>query len=66
LGFFYAIKLNEHLKKKQMQQLQHKYFTMWNEQSSLPIRYSYVPAGSGFTAIGNMSNNDKIRPWFKR
>ncbi len=49
-----------------MQQLQHKQFTMWNEQSSLPIRYSYVPAGSGFTAIKNMSNDDKKRPWFER
>ncbi len=48
-----------------MQQLQHKQFTMWNEQSSLPIRYCYVPAGSGFTAIDKM-NSDKIRPWFER
>ncbi len=49
-----------------MQQLRHKQFTVWNEQSSLPKRYSYVPVGSGFTAIKNMSNNDKIRPWFER
>ena len=49
-----------------MQQLQHKQFTMWNELSSLPIRYCYVPATKGFTAIGKMNNSDKIRPWFER
>ncbi len=49
-----------------MQQLQHKQFTMWNELSSLPIRYCYVPATTGFTAIGKMNNSDKIRPWFER
>ena len=49
-----------------MQQLQHKQFTMWNELSSLPIRYCYVLATTGFTAIGKMSNSDKIRPWFER
>ena len=48
-----------------MQQLQHKQFTMWNELPSLSIRYCYVPAGKGFAGIGG-SNNDKIRPWFKR
>ena len=56
-----------------MQQLQHIRFTsvpvgtlVWNEQSSLPIRYCYVPAGSGFTAIDSMNKNDKRRPWFER
>lgn len=56
-----------------MQQLQHKHFTtlptgrqVRNEQSSLPIRWCYVPLGAGFTVIGDRSNNDKIRPWFKR
>lgn len=55
-----------------MQQLQHKQFTtlpagrqVWNEQSSLPIRYCYVPLGSGFTAIGKM-NSDRKRPWIER
>ena len=47
-------------------QLQHKQFTMRNEQSSLPIRYCYVPATTGFAAISNMSNDDKKRPWFER
>jgi hypothetical protein len=49
-----------------MQQLQHKQFTVWNEQSSLPIRYCYVPATTGFAPDsyrdGNMSNDDKRRP----
>ena len=49
-----------------MQRLQHKQFTMRNEQTSLPIRYWYVPLCAGFTAIGNVSFNDKQRPWFKR
>jgi hypothetical protein len=49
-----------------MQQLQHKHFTKRNEQSSLPIRYWYVQLSAGFTAIGKVSDNDKIRPWFKR
>ena len=49
-----------------MQQLQHKQFTMRNEQLSSPIRYWYVQLSKGFTAIGNVSDNDKIRPWFKR
>ena len=48
-----------------MQQLQHKRYAGWNEQASLFIRYSYVPAGSGFTAIDKM-NRDKIRPWIER
>ncbi len=48
-----------------MQQLQHKLLSMWNELRSLPIRYSYVPAATGFTAIGK-NNSDKIRPWFER
>ncbi len=48
-----------------MQQLQHKQFTMRNEQSALPIRYCYVPLSAGFTAIGKVSDNNKIRPWFK-
>lgn len=54
-----------------MQQLQHKRFTMQHTLSSLAIRYWYVPVGSGFTAPDsyrdeNMSNDDKIRPWFER
>ncbi|MBP6025364.1 hypothetical protein [Ferruginibacter sp.] len=56
-----------------MQQLQHKQFTtlptgrqVRNEQSALRIRYCYVPLSAGFTAIGKVSDNDKIRPWFKR
>ena len=49
-----------------MQQLQHKQFKMWNELSSLPIRYCYVPATTGFATIGNISNDDKKRPWFER
>jgi hypothetical protein len=49
-----------------MQKLQHKQFIMQNESTSLPIRYSYAPTGKGFTAIGKVSDNDKIRPWFKR
>ncbi|MEP7238196.1 MAG: hypothetical protein ABI685_10040 [Ferruginibacter sp.] len=56
-----------------MQQLKHKQFTtvltgtqVWHEQSSLPIRYCYVPATTGFAAIGSMSNNDKKRPWIER
>ena len=66
MSFFYEINLIRHLTKKQMQQLQHKQFTIQHTQSSLAIRYWYVPAGSRFTAIKNMSNDDKIRPWFER
>ncbi len=39
---------------------------MWNDQSSLPMRHYYVPATTGFAAIGNMSNDDEKRPWFER
>ncbi|HMU08765.1 MAG TPA: hypothetical protein PKC54_02055 [Ferruginibacter sp.] len=49
-----------------MQKLQHKRFTMRSEQPSLPISYSYAPAGKGFIVMGNLSNNDKERPWFER
>ncbi len=54
-----------------MQQLEQKQFTIQHTLSSLAIRYWYVPAGSGFTAPdsyrdGNMSNDDKKRPWFER
>ncbi|MEO6252089.1 MAG: hypothetical protein ABIO79_02190 [Ferruginibacter sp.] len=49
-----------------MQQLQHKQFSTWNEQTSLTIRYCYVPLGTGFAAIKNMSNDDQIRPWIER
>ena len=49
-----------------MQQLQHKQFTMQHTLSSLAIRYWYVPVGSGFTAIGSMSNDDEKRPWIER
>ena len=42
----------------------------WNEQSSLPIEYCYVPAGIEFAApdsnLGGKNNSDKIRPWFER
>jgi hypothetical protein len=54
------------LKNKHMQQLQHKRFTMRNEQLSLPIRYSYAPAGKDFIATGNMGDNNKERPWLER
>ena len=49
-----------------MQRLQHKHFTMRNEQSLLPIRWCYVHLSAGFRVIGNSSDNDKKRPWFKR
>lgn len=44
----------------------HTLMQLWNEQVSLPIRYCYVPVGSGLTAIENKSNDDKKRPWFER
>ena len=49
-----------------MQQLQHKQFVIEHMLSSLATGYWYVPVGSGFTAIENMSNDDKKRPWFER
>ncbi len=49
-----------------MQELQHKHFTVRNEQASLPIRYWYVLLCAGFATIGKMNNSDKIRPWFER
>jgi hypothetical protein len=55
------------MQKRQQQRFSmlHTLMQLWNEQVSLSIRYSYVPAGSGFTAI-DKSNSDKIRPWFER
>jgi hypothetical protein len=52
-------------KRQQRFSILHTLMQFWNEQVSLSIRYSYVPAGSGFTAIGK-NNSDKIRPWFER
>ncbi len=53
-----------------MQQLKHKRFIKGNELNALPIGHCYVPATSGFGPDsyrdGNMSNDDKTRPWFKR
>ncbi len=49
-----------------MQQVQHKRFTMRNEQPSLPIGYCYAPELAGFSVTGKLGNNDRIRPWFKR
>lgn len=56
-----------------MQKLQHIHFTslptsrqMWNEQSLSLIHNCYVQFCAVFAAIGNKSNDDKIRPWFKR
>jgi hypothetical protein len=56
-----------------MQQLQHKQFAtlpacrqVRNEQSSSLISYWYVPLSKEFTAIGKVSDNGKIRPWFKQ
>jgi len=56
------------MQKRQQQQFSilHTLMQLWNEPVSLSIRYCYVPAGSGFTAIGKKSNDDKIRPWFER
>ena len=61
------------MQKRQQQQFSmlHTLMQLWNEQVSLSKRYWYVPAGSGFTAPdsyrdGNMSNDDKKRPWFER
>lgn len=53
-------------KRQQRFSILHTLMQSWNEQVSLSIRYSYVPAGGGFTAIKNVSNDDKIRPWFER
>lgn len=49
-----------------MQQLKHTAFTMRNEQSSLPIRWCYEPLSAGFRVMGNSSDHNKKRPWFKR
>jgi hypothetical protein len=56
------------MQKRQQQRfgILHTLKQLWNEQVSLPIGYCYVPVGTGFTAIKNMSNDDKIRPWFER
>jgi hypothetical protein len=55
------------MQKRQALQLNtlHTLMQLWNEPVSTPIRYCYVPVGSGFTAIGK-NNSDKIRPWFER
>ncbi len=39
---------------------------VWNELPSVLIRHTYMLPDACFTAIGNDSNKDKIRPWFKR
>ena len=39
---------------------------LWNEHASLPIRSANVLAKTGFAAIGNISNDNKIRPWIER
>jgi len=48
----------------------HTLMQLWNERVSLTIRYSYVPATSGFAATDSYqvgkNNSDKIRPWFER
>ena len=44
----------------------HAVMQLWNALSSLAIRHSYVPVGSGFTMIEKKGNDDKIRPWFER
>lgn len=56
-----------------MQQLQHTNFTtlptgrqVQNEGALLPIRHWRVQLSKGFTAIGNVNDKNKIRPWFKR
>lgn len=56
-----------------MQQLQHKQFTImqagmqvWSALSAITLRHSYVPVGSGFTAIENKTNDDRTRPWFEQ
>ena len=56
-----------------MQQVQHTNFTTLptgrqvpNEGVLSPIRYWYALLSKGFTAIGNVSDKNKIRPWFKR
>ncbi len=48
-----------------MQQLQHKQFAIQHTLPSLAIRYCYVPSGIVFTT-GNMSSDDKERPWIER
>jgi len=65
IGAFLCNTFKQASNKKQMQQLKHKQFTMWNEQVSLSIRYCHVPAGSGVTTIGK-NNSDKKRPWIER
>lgn len=67
-GFFYAIhvELTSKTKQKQMQQVQHTNFTMPDEGALSPIRYWYALLSKGFTAIGNVSDKNNIRPWFKR
>lgn len=69
-GFFYAIQVELTSKtkqnKNQMQQVQHTNFTMPNEGTLSPIRYWYALLSKGFTAIANVSDKNKIRPWFKR
>jgi len=54
------------IRQQQRFSILHTLMQLWNEHTSLPIGYCYVPATRGFAAIGNMSKNDKIRPWFER
>jgi hypothetical protein len=55
------------MQKREAQQFNtlHTLMQLWNEPVSLSIRYCYVPATSGFAAIGK-NNSDKTRPWFER
>ena len=39
---------------------------LWNERASLTICSANVLATKGFAAIGNISNDNKIRPWMER
>jgi hypothetical protein len=60
------------MQKRQQQRFSilHTLMQLWNEHASLPIGYCYVPATTGFAPDsyrdGNMSNDDKRRPWFER
>ena len=61
------------MQKRQQQRFSmlHTLVQLWNEHVSLPKGYCYVPATTGFAAPdsylgGNMSKNDKRRPWFER
>ena len=39
---------------------------LWNAHAALPIRSAKVTARTGFAAVGNISNDNKIRPWMER